>query len=88
MIVIGTNWDCSDRGKGKGSKNSGGGQKARGGTSGFGAEEEVHNMASSNDVGRAESEWWGGRVLHSECTLHGHCCEKKKQEEWRIHDYY
>lgn len=53
MTLTGTNWDCSNRGKGKGSKNSGGGKKTRCGTSSFGAEEEVHNMASSDDVGRA-----------------------------------
>lgn len=45
-------------------------------------------MASSDDVGRPQSHRWGGGVLHPECSLHGHRSEKKKQEDWRLHDYH
>lgn len=86
-FLTGTNRDCSSRREGKRTKNSGGSEKTRGGTSGFGAEEKIHNMASSNDVGRTQSHRWSSGILHPECSLHGHGSQKKKQQNRRLHDY-
>jgi len=47
-----TNWDCSGGRKRERSIDSGRGQETRGGTSSFGAEKEVHDMAADHDVGK------------------------------------